>query len=138
MLENAIFSYNPQPDAPMASASTVDRELLPSRTRREKITESEILAMADAHFAKHGVWPNVNSGRVSEGSEDTWSALDQALRHKTRGLPGGSSVSRLIAANRYVDRKTITEAEILSLADAHFTTHGVWPTAHSGRVSNVS
>jgi hypothetical protein len=138
MLENAIFSHYPQPAAPMALISTVDRDLLPSRARREKITESEILAMADAHFAKHGVWPNVNSGRVSEGSEDTWSALDQSLRHKTRGLPGGSSISRLIAANRYVDRKAITEAEILALADAHFAAYGVWPTAHSGRVSNVS
>ncbi len=62
-----------------------------------RLTAEEILAWADAHRGRAGKWPGVGSGAIEGAPGETWRAVDDALRHGLRGLPGGSSLARLLA-----------------------------------------
>jgi len=72
------------------------------RNRRglPKLTEGQVLAWVDAYHACHGGWPTLRSGPVEEVPDETWMAVDQALRNGLRGFPGGSSLARLIKESR--------------------------------------
>ena len=61
-----------------------------------------ILRWADAHRTATGSWPDLRSGPVGGADDETWSAIDAALRRGRRGLPGGSSLARLLAEERGV------------------------------------
>jgi hypothetical protein len=63
-------------------------------------TVAQILAWADAFHAAHGRWPVTSSGPIPGTAHDTWSKVDTGLRMGLRGLPGGSSLSRLLAEHR--------------------------------------
>jgi hypothetical protein len=59
------------------------------------LTEKQIVAWAEAHFAEQGCWPRATSGAVA-GSRETWLRIDAALRIGLRGLRGGSSLHRFL------------------------------------------
>jgi pyrroloquinoline quinone (PQQ) biosynthesis protein C len=61
-----------------------------------KFTESQIFAWAVAYKKRTGNWPRVRSGPIFECPDETWRRIDNALVHGLRGLPGGSSLVRLI------------------------------------------
>jgi hypothetical protein len=65
-----------------------------------KLTEEKILGWADAHRKRTGNWPRVKSGDVRDAPGETWSGIRTALRMGNRGLPGGSSLAKLIAKYR--------------------------------------
>jgi hypothetical protein len=58
-----------------------------------------------------------------------------------RGLPGGSSLARLLAQRRgYRNRKappSITVSDVLKWADRHKERTGVWPKAYSGPIADA-
>src|SRR5262249_44024200 len=56
----------------------------------------QIQTWAEAHRARTGEWPNRASGIIPEAPRETWLAVDKALRNGLRGLPGGSSLSRVL------------------------------------------
>jgi hypothetical protein len=58
------------------------------------LSAGQIVAWARAYRNLHGAWPTSRSGVVGNG--ENWQALDLALRNGSRGLPGGSSLSRLL------------------------------------------
>ena len=60
----------------------------------------KIRAWAAAHHERSGKWPTTTCGPITEAPSETWSGVDQALTKGHRGLPGGSSLSRLIRENR--------------------------------------
>jgi hypothetical protein len=70
----------------------------PGAVRR--LTEQTILAWADAHQAATGSWPCVKSGPVVAEPEESWAAINDALRQGLRGLPGGDSLPRLLVRHR--------------------------------------
>src|SRR5687767_12655234 len=82
------------------------RKVKRRRRRRPKawkpppLSIDQILAWADEHHARTGDWPNVGSGRVRALEGPRWPTLDAALRKGSRGLPGGSSLARLLAEHR--------------------------------------
>ena len=43
-----------------------------------------------------GRWPKRDSGPIEEAPGETWGAVEMALAHGQRGLPGGSSLIRLL------------------------------------------
>jgi hypothetical protein len=98
----------------------------------------QILAWADAHHARTGQWPKSGSGPIAEAGEVTWNAVHKALYEGLRGLPGGSSLPRLLAQERGVrnekDLRPFRIPEILRWADAHHGRHGTWPTQRSGPI----
>jgi hypothetical protein len=49
---------------------------------------------------RSGTWPTADSGAITKAPGETWSAADSALRAGGRGLPGGSSLFRLLARAR--------------------------------------
>jgi hypothetical protein len=98
-------------------------ERLGERPRVLIITVEQILAWADAHHARLGVWPTPRSGIVG-GPGLTWWALDTALRRGYHGLGAGSSLQQLLEEHRGVARGarrlawTAEEDELLrTLAD---------------------
>jgi hypothetical protein len=96
------------------------------------LTEEQILAWADKHHQRHGAWPIADSGCVSSEPEENWKAIDMSLRSGSRGLPGGSSLARLLARERDVpnqqDLPRLTLRQILSWADEYHAQTGHWPT----------
>jgi hypothetical protein len=64
------------------------------------LTIDQILTWADAHHCRHGHWPALRTGPIEEAPGETWGAIDASLKVGRRGLPGGSSLARLIRDNR--------------------------------------
>jgi hypothetical protein len=108
---------------------------------RPNLSLGQILAWADAHHQRTGSWPSRHSGHIAEAPEETWQAVAMALHKGSRGLPGGSSLARLLAAERGVrnrlDLPRYTSRKILVWADRHFRRTGQWPTRHSGAIQAV-
>src|SRR5579884_3296996 len=97
-----------------------------------RLSRRQILAWMDAHQKRTGAWPTAQTGPVASAPGETWRALDSALRLGLRGLPGGSSLARLLAEQRGVrnlqDLPRLTPGQILAWADAHHRRTGQWPS----------
>src|SRR5207302_1839998 len=97
-----------------------------------------ILTWADAHHRRTGAWPRHDSGAIPEAPGETWEAVETALSRGQRGLPGGSSLAQLLAAERGVRNKArlppLTRKKILRWCDAHHSRTGRWPTQASGPI----
>jgi hypothetical protein len=102
---------------------------------RSPLSVERILAWADRHHARHGTWPTVKSGPVSSAGGEWWCQIDIALREGGRGLPGGTSLHRLLAECRLVPRRLLTLELVLAWAEAHRAATGSWPGATSGPVA---
>ncbi len=98
-----------------------------------RLTTRKILALADSFFAEHRKWPAVDSEpQLIPGTNgDKWIGVDDALRRGLRGLPGASSLARVLSKHRgfrnIADLPPLTLARILDWADAYFKGHGRWP-----------
>src|SRR5271156_1195380 len=98
----------------------------PRRLRRPRhlklpLRIAQILRWADAYHAHIGRWPSPDSGHVS-GTNETWMAVASALKHGRRGLPGSTSLSKLLAEHRGYrnigNLPRLTVSQILRWADA--------------------
>lgn len=102
------------------------------------LSYEQILSWADAHFEHTGRWPNKTDGAVEEAVGEKWSVIDIQLRHGGRGLPGGTSLARLIAERRSIRNQTnllpFTTVQILEWADAFHSRTGGWPGIESGPI----
>lgn len=102
----------------------------------------QILEWADSHHRRTGRWPTHTSGPIIDAPEETWSAVQTALQIGLRGLPGGSSLARVLAKHRgrrnTRDLPPLSEELIWEWADNHHQLTGLWPVAKSGAVSNDS
>jgi hypothetical protein len=105
---------------------------------RPRLTVSQILAWADAHFRRTGTWPTADSGAIQGARGETWRAIDSALSSGFRGLRRGFSLAGLLARRRRVRNRSslpqLTERLILAWAVAHHRRCGRWPTAATGPV----
>jgi hypothetical protein len=102
---SAIFAAVAMGSRGMPGSTTVPRLLQERRgtrniANRPRLTISQILAWADAWKARTGEWPLHTSGPIRESNFDNWSTVEQALRHGYRGLPGGTTLARLLAQKR--------------------------------------
>jgi hypothetical protein len=103
-----------------------------------RLNEAQILAWADAHYAATGKWPIEEPTPITAAPNETWERVSRALRKGVRGLPGGSSLARLLAEKRGVINRAelppLSVAQILAWADAHYQRTGRWPIKKSGAV----
>ena len=103
-----------------------------------KLTYEQILEWADEHHERTGQWPKQNSGPVRAAKGETWGGVEGALFRQTRGLPGGSSIAKLLAEHRDVrnikELQPLTIQQILEWADEHHERTGQWPKQNSGPV----
>ena len=94
------------------------------------LTEQQILAWADAWHARTGQWPTNTSGDIPGLEGINWASVNDALRCGRSGLRPGSSLSRLLAAQRGLVRRLdepLTEAQVLAWADEHYERTCCWP-----------
>jgi hypothetical protein len=106
-----------------------------------RLTIKQILGWADAHHQQTGRWPTSEFGSIDGAPGETWKAIDHALRLGMRGLPGNSSLSRLLSKHRGVRNiqalPHLNKAQILAWADAYYKRIGIWPTPHSGSIARA-
>ena len=125
----------------LEGGSSLAQVLAEHRGLRGPLTPERILAWADAHHAATGQWPKRTSGRVRGVERETWESLDFSLLQGRRGLPGGSSLARLLAESRPVRNvhtmPRLTVEQVLAWADAYHAKTGRWPRAQSGRVADA-
>src|SRR5262249_35893737 len=80
-------------------------------------TIQQILDWADGHFRRFQKWPTSVSGAIADVPGETWLAVHHALSNGGRGLPGGSSLARLLAEHRgrpnHLALPTMDAAQIL-------------------------
>jgi hypothetical protein len=126
------------PDAPPPLPRRKRRRPIPRAVRYPELSEEQILAWADAHYARTGKWPGGQSGRVFDAPREKWPNLEAALRNGCRGLPGHSSLAQLLAERRGVRNRMalppLAEEQILTWADAHHARTGAWPRIDSGPI----
>jgi hypothetical protein len=65
-----------------------------------RLTTTQIIHWAEVHHRKTGAWPKQTSGDVLGAPGEQWERIDKALNRGFRGLPGGSSLSKLLAEKR--------------------------------------
>jgi hypothetical protein len=85
----------------LSLARLLARELgIRNRASLPQLNPERIVAWATAHHQRTGAWPHSNSGKVRGAVAESWSGVDQALRSGYRGLPGGSSLAKLLESHR--------------------------------------
>ena len=103
-----------------------------------KLTIQQILKWADSYHQVTGKWPKESSGEVLGVSGERWGNISNALLQGQRGLPGGSSLAKLLAEKRGVRNRgalpDLSVEQILKWADAHSKKTGEWPKVKSGAV----
>jgi phage-related protein len=108
------------------------------RTKRKPdLTVTQILGWCDAFHDHMKRWPNRRDAPFCL-PDTTWPAIDGNLQKGTRGLPGGSSLAKLLLAHRGVRHHLylppLTVPQILAWADEHHKRTGGWPLDVSGRI----
>lgn len=110
--------------------------------RRRELSVPQLLRWADAHFDREGAWPNVDSGRVYEATDEKWPNIDGNLRRGDRGLPGGWSLAQMLDEFRGLRNRAALPPHsvelILGWADVHHERTGQWPVFGSGPIPNAS
>lgn len=119
-----------------------DERSLPHRYIDRQLNEQLILEWADEYFALNRKWPGIKSGAVLGHNGETWSAIDNALIDGLRGLPGGSSLAKLLAEHRGAynrkGRSKLTEEIILSWVDEYYQVNGRYPNLTTGAIEGQS
>jgi hypothetical protein len=112
-----------------------------SRRYPPPLTEKEVLAWAERHRDRAGVWPTARSGPVEDVPGETWRMVDTALRQGFRGLRGGRSLATLLATKRGARNRRslpmLTVPQVLAWAKAHHERTGTWPTGTSGAIAEA-
>lgn len=115
-----------------------DKRAIHNAWTRPDLSILLILSWVDAWHERTGQWPLIESGPIPEAPNETWNGINHALRQGDRGLPGGSSLARLLAVERgvrnQVSKPRFRRQRILAWADAHHRRTGQWPTAKSGPI----
>jgi hypothetical protein len=105
--------------------------------RQPRLVLKLLLAWADAHFKRTGRWPRRDDGIVLDAGDEKCSLIDEALRMGRRGMPGGSSLLKLLVEKRgarSLHREPLTMDQIHCWARAHHDRVGNWPVATSGPI----
>src|SRR5262245_36100618 len=91
--------------------------------RKPVLYIDDILRWADEYHDKTGRWPVARtSGKVPGQGGLTWMAIDMALTNGLRGLPGGTTLAKLLVQHRghrhHFQTPRLTVRLILKWADA--------------------
>lgn len=129
----------------LPGGSSLARELEHHRSvfgRKEPYSEDQILEWARAYLDRHGVWPTAADGVIPETGGLTWSGINKSLFFGSHGLPGGSTLKKLLVAkgvirSRRRHRPSLNLDEIWKWAQAYQRKHGDWPRADAGPVEGA-
>jgi len=114
---------------------------VPNVADLQPLTESQILAWAEAHQKRFGQWPKDNSGPVSDAPAETWARINGSLQQGNRGLPGGSSLPQLLAEHCGLKNRKklppLSVGQVLAWADAHHKRTRHWPKDSTGIIEGA-
>jgi hypothetical protein len=100
-----------------------------------------ILEWADEFRRLKGRWPHHFDGHIKWAGDDTWGRVNDALARGYRGLPGGSSLAKLLYLRRGVrsprNVPKLNERQIFIWAKTHYKRTGHWPTLDFGRIEDA-
>ena len=109
------------------------------RRRVPRFTITQIMTWADAWYERMGDWPTADSGAIPGAGGVQWQNVNEVLRRGQGAVPGGSSLSRLLASERgMVRHPPMSEQQIVAWADAHHRRTGRWPNITSGPIPEAS
>ena len=108
-------------------------------SRKPPLTIKQILAWADAHHERTGRWPTLRSGRITDAPDETWAAVNCALKKGRRGLSINSSLAWLLIRRRGV-KKYMRRTASDHRPDPHLgrrtsSRTGQWPNQLSGPIA---
>ena len=110
------------------------------RYRKPPLTVRQILSWADDFKRRRARWPRHRDGRIRPLDEN-WHAINVALGRGNRGLPGGSSLAKLVALHRgkrnLQGLPPLDEETIVDWARRHHRRTGSWPSLHHGPIHGV-
>lgn len=111
-----------------------------NRRDPESLTVMRIKGWIKSFHKTHGEWPNNTSGKAHGASSPTWGQINRALSQGLRGLPGGSSLAKVVADVRGVAyrHEELTEDYICELAKKHKDKYGAWPSQKSGKIDGTN
>ena len=105
------------------------------------LTEKKILQWIKSHYELTEKWPHQTAGPIADAPGETWTAVEIALSRGRRGLPGGSSLAKLLAKHFGVRNQAglppLSIPQILTWVDAHHHRTGNWPQSRSGEIDNT-
>lgn len=108
-----------------------------NRLASPRLSIRRILRWVDEHKIRFGSFPTIHDKRAPSPGE-SWLAINASLERGSRGLPGGSSLPKLLAEHRGVargiHRPRLKLATIVGWARAHHKSTGEWPTEGTGKV----
>jgi phage-related protein len=108
------------------------------RTPKPHLTITLVLKGADEFHGARGRWPNSDDGVVTGTADEKWGAIDRALTVGNRGLPGGTTLAKLLLKHRgrphYQLPPDLTIPQILAWADAFHRKTGEWPGHLDGTI----
>jgi hypothetical protein len=129
----------PQAGSSLAQLLAEHRDVR-NKANTPPLTVEQILTWVEEHKIATGDWPHLKSGLVA-GTDETWAGIDAALSRGNRGLPGESTLAKLMAEHRGVrnrqDLPALTIKQILAWADEHSAATGTWPKLKSGQVTGT-
>jgi hypothetical protein len=105
---------------------------------KARLTVGQIRAWARAHLRRTRHWPATHLGVIPGARGTTWLAVDLALRLGYRGLPGGSSLARVLGKRpgsvRNIHGERLTTRKIVRWARAFHARRGRWPRENDGKI----
>ncbi len=112
-----------------------------NRINLPSLSEEDILNWAEQYKVEFGRYPTMREGQVKYFTQGrlTWCAVNACLDKGLRGLPGGTTLSRLIVNNLVNVNKSslhrLLEEDILRWAEQYKVEFGRYPHCQSGRVN---
>jgi superfamily II DNA or RNA helicase len=107
------------------------------RLASARLSVRRVLEWVNEHKARFGTFPTIHDNRAPALGE-SWLAINAALERGSRGLPGGSSLPKLLAEHRGVTRgihrPRLKLATIVGWARSHHKATGQWPTEGAGEI----
>src|SRR5262249_28755033 len=85
----------------LPGGDTLARVLARHRGKRNRkalpaLEVEQVREWAIAHFRRTGGWPTRKTGSIADAPGETWAAVELALYRGQRGMPGGSSLARVV------------------------------------------
>lgn len=92
-----------------------------------ELSEDQIRMWAEEWKATWGVWPNLHDFKGGPPGHGSWGSMNHWLAKGGRGLPGGSSLTKLTEP-----RDSMSVELVLAECRRYQQAHGEWPTVQSG------
>ncbi len=118
------------------------RDVESNRSLRLKLTKEKIVELLREYHERTGEWPGeLTQDPELEKKGLNWRKIDRSLREGARGLPGGTTLVRLIAETFGVRNGSrpgaLRESQIRAWALAHRQRTGEWPSRDSGEIDGA-